>query len=767
MISSSLLQGVLDSFASPLFIVRDSRILMVNESACNVTSRLADELCGADLNDVLQFEQSLSAQNPTLQNASLLTRGDLSETVSLRSWHTRHEGEDLICIKLIQESDSDSLTETSLQDQLASFRRESAVLRKFGGFFEYNVTDNLYTPSEFQVGVGHGTEENPGFSLEAYLATVHEDDRERVRALALDILENDKPMDILARIKNDRDVYSWIWGMGDFFADSDGKKWLTGLSINVSDLVDEQESLEQKVAQRAAELAESEERYRSMVEDSTDYIAIVNEKREFLYVNRLVMGLKMEEVIGTPIEAFTPPEYHQTAIDSIKQVFDSGKSLVYQIAALGDSGASVWYDCRVSPMFEGEEVVAATIISRDVSEHHERQLEIERLNEELEKQVSEQTKELSSLLDAATQLSTGLDAQPIYSFVTSTITDTLPHLKEAVIWLHDPTNHLLARVASSPSDDGKPPLLPVSDDLKKTLSNFEERLMHHIHYAEKLDMSWAFSSAVEADDVIACMGISMTSFGNSLLVVRGKDPSGGFSDATIRYLKSVVAHASTALSNVDLYEQLKQLSVRSLHTQEEERRRISIELHDHLGGLITSLNMLFENANPSEFSSRAQEILRLLGDSTRDLSSALRPSTLDDFGLVAAVSELIPISNGEGFLEVSFSHNLNDDERFLPSVETVAYRVIQEATTNVLKHSKASSLSISLMKTERELNIQVEDDGIGFDAHEAIRSGKKTLGLEGMKERVALIGGVFDSSSTGEQGTTISASIPTDMDALW
>ena len=175
--------------------------------------------------------------------------------------------------------------------------------------------------------------------------------------------------------------------------------------------------------------------------------------------------------------------------------------------------------------------------------------------------------------------------------------------------------------------------------------------------------------------------------------------------------------------------------------------------------------MVLQEVEPTTGTVRAVELLELLGNSARDLSSTLRPSTLDDFGLVAAISELIPPSQANAALKISFDYNLGEEERFSPSVETVVYRVIQEATTNVLRHSKAEKLEISLVKSENVVDIKIHDNGIGFDTESESTRKSTSLGLRGMEERVALIGGTFSIESSPDSGTIITASIPTDIEA--
>lgn len=763
MVSTPFLQGLLDASTDPLIVARDDQIFMANEAACSLSGFDCEGLIGQTLSELL----SVAVTHPSDDNfVELQLRQHNGETcrVYARRWVAHHEGADLQCTQF---SVDGGAAKGAQKEELSRFRRESTILKDFGGFFEYNLTDDLYTPSGFQRTSSRERAGETGFSLETYLESVYEEDRERVRKMALRTLEQAEPLDILARFIKDDGEIAWIWGMGDFYTDSRGKTWLTGLSMNVSKLIHDQRSLEKTIREQSSELLESEARYRSMVEGSEDFISIVNDKCEILYLNRVLAGLKQEDVIGASIDSFIPEDQVHIARGTIAKVFSTGEAHDYEIAALGVHGSRSWYLCRVSPMMKGEKVIAATIISRDITEQHLHHIEVENLNQELEKQVDFQTAKLSSLLRTAEELSQGLDAEPIYSSVTSSISETLLEISEAAVWLHDPVNSLLVRTATTSTTRKKSNIVQVDDRLVTIIEELGTFPLHEIVYLQDADSNWAFNDEVESPGTVACLSISHNSFGNTLLFLRGKDDSGSFSADTTDFLKSVVAQTALALSNVDLYEQQRRLSIRMLHIQEQERRNIAIELHDQLGGLITSLKMILEEAEQIEPNSRAIQVLGLLGNSARNISGALRPSTLDDFGLLSAVNELITTISDITHLQVAFEHNLEDDERFSPSAETVVYRVIQEATTNAEKHAHATHLSISLTKSKEALDCKIQDDGRGFDLSDQSILSSGSLGLKGMQERVALIGGVFEARSDIGEGTIIAASVPSNSEMWW
>ncbi len=215
--------------------------------------------------------------------------------------------------------------------------------------------------------------------------------------------------------------------------------------------------------------------------------------------------------------------------------------------------------------------------------------------------------------------------------------------------------------------------------------------------------------------------------------------------------------------------QLQKLSEQVLAAQEDERKRIARELHDEtaqsLTTLLIRLKMLERAKSESELQGQIQE-LRLLTvetlEAVRKLAVELRPATLDDLGLVAALDAYAESYGSRIPLEVHFSaESLDDDSyRLPPQVELVLYRVVQEALTNVAKHADASTVEVQLARSGDEVLATIDDDGIGFDVVEVMRSRERGLGLFGMQERLALVHGQLSIESQPGTGTHILARVP-------
>jgi signal transduction histidine kinase len=210
--------------------------------------------------------------------------------------------------------------------------------------------------------------------------------------------------------------------------------------------------------------------------------------------------------------------------------------------------------------------------------------------------------------------------------------------------------------------------------------------------------------------------------------------------------------------------QMRQLSQRLVATQEEERRHLSRELHDHVGQVLTALRMelgrVDRGRSPADAKlgaavTEAKQLVDKMFRTVRDLALGLRPSMLDDLGLRAALEwHVRDISRRYG-MDVELNVQGNVDT--LPDpYQTCVYRVVQEALTNCVRHAKARSIIVTVTGHELGLDMSVRDDGIGFDAAKHYDG----LGLRGIEERVKELGGVMRITSAAGRGTTLAIELP-------
>jgi two-component system, NarL family, sensor histidine kinase UhpB len=212
----------------------------------------------------------------------------------------------------------------------------------------------------------------------------------------------------------------------------------------------------------------------------------------------------------------------------------------------------------------------------------------------------------------------------------------------------------------------------------------------------------------------------------------------------------------------------RQRASQIINAQEQERQRIARELHDETSQVLTSLLISLAVLEESIESPEARERIadtRALAHSTlraiRTLSIDLRPSALDDLGLLPALRWYVKEYQKKCAIEVDFrSSGLK--ERLPAEMETALYRIVQECLTNTARHSNAKKVSVSLRETGDAVNATIKDDGHGFDYDALIKNPgqERGLGLAGMHERAVLLDGTLDISTEQGKGTTVKVSIP-------
>jgi signal transduction histidine kinase len=204
-------------------------------------------------------------------------------------------------------------------------------------------------------------------------------------------------------------------------------------------------------------------------------------------------------------------------------------------------------------------------------------------------------------------------------------------------------------------------------------------------------------------------------------------------------------------------EQLQILSKQILDAQENERRYLAIELHDEIGQLITGLKLILERneQDTPALLAEARAVTNELMQRVREISINLRPAALDDFGLPAALDDLFKRFTSR--TRIAIKHNINplDEHRFNKTIETAAFRMVQEALTNIARHAGTAEANVTLITKPDLLRISVADPGKGFDIRS--KDGGASTGLSGMKERVHLAGGRFVLQSAPGQGTLVLA----------
>jgi len=241
-----------------------------------------------------------------------------------------------------------------------------------------------------------------------------------------------------------------------------------------------------------------------------------------------------------------------------------------------------------------------------------------------------------------------------------------------------------------------------------------------------------------------------------------------FSERELRTVLAMALYKHQAEARLlNTTRQLKALSRRVLEAQELERRRVAIELHDELGQSLTAIKInlqlseRFKDQSPVDLN---QESIRIVEDAlqqVRRLATALRPSMLDDLGLVPALKWLAQQTSQRGGFAVNL-HHIDMPSRLASDIETACFRIVQEALTNVMRHAQPQEVNIRLSRDGTDLLLSVQDDGLGFDLsamrERAVAGG--SLGVLGMQERATLVGGQLEIESLPGRGTTVQLQCP-------
>lgn len=247
-----------------------------------------------------------------------------------------------------------------------------------------------------------------------------------------------------------------------------------------------------------------------------------------------------------------------------------------------------------------------------------------------------------------------------------------------------------------------------------------------------------------------------------------------FRQAVLRQVEALTADNQRLLQSVVRSERRFRTLAKSVwHVQEEERRRLARELHDGIGQTLTALanqvqRMLDDargmgNLGLAHRLTDALDLTRGALHDTRELSRLLRPTLLDDLGLDAALNWLARTLSERTGLAIELQSSL-DERRLHPDVETLVFRITQEALTNVIRHADAKSARIVLDIKSSALLLRIYDDGLGFDTQTLTEPERAaaSAGVRGMRDRAELFGGSLEIRSNPGTGTIVQLMLTLD-----
>jgi signal transduction histidine kinase len=390
-----------------------------------------------------------------------------------------------------------------------------------------------------------------------------------------------------------------------------------------------------------------------------------------------------------------------------------------------------------------------------------------------EAQAARETERAEALLRVANRLSGYFTLDELLNAVCEESRQALG-LSGSAVLLYQPNSKDFSLAQSSGlSDSYKSSLqLPKYDTFRQLLRDDlfvvsdamkDPDLLNYRLYVEHRVRTIVGTSIVYKDELLGC------------LIVHTENEPRVLSSNEVALLRGIADQAAQGIVSARLFDQLRSsqqrledLSKRLVHTQEVERRHLARELHDDIGQVLTMIKLNLQSIDRDGLVTQTVDSLEAGLDAVddaiqrvRNLSRDLRPSVLDDLGLVPALRWFIDQQAQQAPFEAAFYTDVFEDR--LPSnLENAYFRIVQEAMTNVLRHSQAESVSIELRQEEGALLLSIWDDGVGFDVERVLLdvAEGQSLGLLNMRERVLLIGGSFEVRSESGVGTEITVRTP-------
>jgi len=518
-------------------------------------------------------------------------------------------------------------------------------------------------------------------------------------------------------------------------------------------------------------LENSEERYRTVAQTANDAIISVDGHGHIIFWNNsaeLTFGYSFDEVVGRPLTFIMPERFCESHQEAMSRVISTGKSNIVgktvEMVGLRKDGSEFPIELSLATWRIKEDIFFTGIL-RDITDRKKMNEELRRSRGELEIRVQERTAEL---ILANEQLKQEMEerkkaegalreSETKYRIVADNTYDWES-------WVN-PEGHFIYVSPSCKRITGYELEDFLKDpDLFLRITHPDDRsvfIHHQEEVNQKLEGGEVEFRIIRPDGSYRWIGhVCQPVFDTrrNFLGHRGSNR-----DITERKI------AEEGLRESE--KRLRLLSSQLLTVQENERKRIAMELHDGIGQLLTAIKFKVENVLQEKGKARANEksleaIIPMVKESVeeiRRIQMDLRPSVLDDLGILATIGWFTREFQ-KVYSHISIEKEIHLLEDQVPDpLKIVLFRVIQEAMNNIAKYSKADLVHLSLQKTDGTIELAIQDNGQGFNLMEvlSVEGSKRGLGLTSMRERTELSGGSFVVESTRGRGTVIRALWPT------
>jgi PAS domain S-box-containing protein len=477
-------------------------------------------------------------------------------------------------------------------------------------------------------------------------------------------------------------------------------------------------------------LRRSEERFRALIEHSSDIITLHHRDRTMTYVSpstARILGYEPDDLLGE----HAPGAVHPADLQRVGRIWTEmvgrpGSVTTFRYRLRHADGTWRWVEATGTNLLDEPAVEAVVINRRDVT--HE--LEAQHL---LEERVAERTRQLESLYRADETLYRSLRLEDVLQALIDVSADVLGIEKAMILASDNPTDPTVVLAAR-----GFPP----------GALQAQPRTAKHL------------TQVLEAEGVRAEMGVPIASGGEIFAVfnVYYTTPH-RFSEEERRLLVALAQRAGLAIENARLYEAARGVAAI------EERQKLARELHDSVSQALYAIALNAASAQEVLASEHVQarglvsDVLRLAEAGLAEMRALifeLRPESLESEGLAGAIEKQVAAVQARHNLRVTTTMG-PEPEVPLPTKEAV-YRIAQEALHNIAKHARARTIELTLEEHTDELILRIADDGRGFDPSATFPG---HLGLLSMRERAAAIGGTVEIQSAHGEGTHVTVHAPT------
>jgi len=781
-------------------------------------------------------------------------------------------------------------TEQALRESQEQYARAEQI--GHFGHWERNLVEDKATWSEESYRI-LGVDPNkfePAY--ESFLDLVHPCDRDRVKREFEAASSHGKRFDIEYRIVRPDGAERVLHSVAGVRSDKSGRPLkLVGTAHDITErkqaeqeLRKAHDELERRVEERTAALAktnvflkeqiaerkqtnealrQSEEKWRTLVENAPDVIMTVDTDGTILFLNHTVPPFTPEKAVGTSIYDYVLAEYQDTLRKSLEHVLRTGEPYSYELAGKGPHGRTSWYQSRMGPIKHGGQVVAVILIATDITEHKQAEEKLKQYRFMVESAHDaiffKDLKSRYVITNNKTLEAFGLSREQVIGkndieimpnkeeagknieddklvFETGKPRETTKHMtsvdgeerwfqaikvpqfdeKGNVIGLigiaRDITEHKRDEEALRESEEKFRTFMETASDLmhiadkdayftyvneatavalgyskeemlgihitdilsEGTKKDFEPRLKKLIGEGEvRADSVWVTKEGKEICGEITLVAVydSDGEFAGARAIFRDITERKRAEEALQKArdeLETRVEQRTAELARAN--EQLLSLASELSLAEERLRRRIATDVHDHIGQNLAiskiKLESLRKSMSSHELAVALDEIRELIAqtiESSRSLTFELSPPVLYELGFEAAVEWLVRQARQQHGLSAEFK----SDGRSKPlshDVSVLLFQAVRELLVNVAKHAQAQNVTVRTRRVADEIQVIVEDDGVGFDTSKTTSRDYQTggFGLFSIRERLRSIGGRFDIESRPGAGTRVTLAAHVD-----